>query len=305
MRVLGFGDNIVDRFVDRRVLYPGGNCVNVAVYARWLGADSSYLGVFGSDAYGEFLRRSLAAEDVSLAHCVVREGDSGVTDIRVEHGDRVFQGWNGGGVTVTEPIVLDDSLVLYAGSFDLVHSSVYSSSEFELPKLRGSNALVSFDFSADEAHRAAAYLDQVCPAVDLALLSTSELADAEVRDLLVEVVDRGASLALATSGTAGSLLWNGSRFIRGHADLVAPGDIIDTMGCGDAYLAAFAVAMLDSGWSRRTVPSAGAIESCLARAAAFAARQTRVDGAFGHGTPFSLQPKDTIFVGGISPVGQS
>ncbi|MCU1636981.1 MAG: sugar kinase, partial [Cryobacterium sp.] len=116
MRVLGFGDNIVDRFIDRRVLYPGGNCVNVAVYARWLGADSSYLGVFGSDAYGEFLRRSLAAEDVSLAHCVVREGDSGVTDIRVEHGDRVFQGWNGGGVTVTEPIVLDDSLVLYAGS---------------------------------------------------------------------------------------------------------------------------------------------------------------------------------------------
>ena len=38
MRVLGFGDNIVDRFLDRGLDYPGGNCVNVAVFARRLGS---------------------------------------------------------------------------------------------------------------------------------------------------------------------------------------------------------------------------------------------------------------------------
>jgi len=50
VKILGLGDNIIDRFVDRGIDYPGGNAVNVAVYARRLGAESGYLGVFGDDA---------------------------------------------------------------------------------------------------------------------------------------------------------------------------------------------------------------------------------------------------------------
>ena len=35
--VLGLGDNVIDRFVDRGVFYPGGNGINFAVFARQLG----------------------------------------------------------------------------------------------------------------------------------------------------------------------------------------------------------------------------------------------------------------------------
>ncbi|MFC7718156.1 PfkB family carbohydrate kinase [Nonomuraea recticatena] len=74
MRVLGFGDNIVDRFVDRGIDYPGGNSVNVAVYARRLGLEAAYLGVFGDDDLGGFLREAIAAQGVAVDRCVVKEG---------------------------------------------------------------------------------------------------------------------------------------------------------------------------------------------------------------------------------------
>ena len=31
---LGFGDNVVDRYEHIRTMYPGGNAVNFAVYAK-------------------------------------------------------------------------------------------------------------------------------------------------------------------------------------------------------------------------------------------------------------------------------
>ena len=96
MRVLGFGDNIVDRFLDRGLDYPGGNCVNVAVFARRLGADAGYLGVFGDDDAGAYLRASIAAEGVDVSRSRVRTGESGISTLRVEDGERTFLGWNGG-----------------------------------------------------------------------------------------------------------------------------------------------------------------------------------------------------------------
>jgi sugar/nucleoside kinase (ribokinase family) len=170
VKILGFGDNIIDRFVDRGLIYPGGNCVNVAVFARQLGADAAYLGVFGSDGYARLMREALTAEGIALDRSIVREGPSGLSDLTVEDGERVFGGWNGGGVTVDRPIVLDEELVRYASGFDLVHSSVYSAAEDELPKLRSGDALVSYDFSSEDIFRGAEYLDRVCPFVDLALV---------------------------------------------------------------------------------------------------------------------------------------
>lgn len=36
--VVGFGDNVVDIYTHENVQYPGGNCVNLAVYAKMFGA---------------------------------------------------------------------------------------------------------------------------------------------------------------------------------------------------------------------------------------------------------------------------
>lgn len=105
MKVLGFGDNIIDRFVDRGIDYPGGNSVNLAVYAQRLGMEAAYMGVFADDALGRFLREAIADTGVAVDRCAVRDGESGVSMLKVDAGDRVFLGWNGSGVTVREPLV--------------------------------------------------------------------------------------------------------------------------------------------------------------------------------------------------------
>ncbi|WP_189348451.1 PfkB family carbohydrate kinase [Zhihengliuella salsuginis] len=283
MRVLGFGDNIVDRFLDRGIDYPGGNAVNVAVYARRLQVHAEYLGVFGDDELGRFLRQAIEEEGVGTPRCLVRSGESGVSSLRVIDGERVFSGWNGGGVTVREPINLDGSREAYAAGFDVVHSSVYSGTEAELPRLRAHDVLVSFDLSSEPEFRAPDYLDRVSPFTDLVLLSCEGLDELEAFALLDDAVRRGAGLALGTRGTGGALVTDGRLRCSAPAQRIPDDDVIDTMGCGDAFLAGFLVALHGAGWRRRSNPTAPQLQAALEAGAAAAREQCLVEGAFARG----------------------
>ena len=51
MKLLGLGDNVMDAYLFRGELYPGGNAANVAVLAKRAGAEKSgYIGVLATDA---------------------------------------------------------------------------------------------------------------------------------------------------------------------------------------------------------------------------------------------------------------
>ena len=52
LKVLGIGDNVCDKYLHTAVIYPGGNALNIAVFARELGHESAYLGTFGDDEVG-------------------------------------------------------------------------------------------------------------------------------------------------------------------------------------------------------------------------------------------------------------
>lgn len=47
IKVLGLGDNVVDKYMHIKTMYPGGNALNIAVLARLSGIEVGYLGVFG------------------------------------------------------------------------------------------------------------------------------------------------------------------------------------------------------------------------------------------------------------------
>lgn len=285
MRVLGFGDNIVDRFLDRGVDYPGGNAVNVAVYAHRLGAHAEYLGVFGDDDLGGFLRRAIEHAGVPATRSVVRPGESGVSTLQVVDGDRVFLGWNGGGVTVREPIDLAEGREHYAATFDVVHSSVYSGTESQLPLLRRHDVLISFDLSSETEFRTPTYLDRVAPFADLVLLSCAGLDEQDAFAVLDDAVRRGARLALGTRGTDDALVTDGRVRCSAPARLVAEHEIVDTMGCGDAFLAGFLVALHAAGWRRDADPAASALRAALEAGADAARDQCLVEGAFAGGRP--------------------
>ncbi|MBO0981929.1 PfkB family carbohydrate kinase [Microbacterium sp. SD291] len=286
MRVLGFGDNIIDRFLDRGIDYPGGNAVNVAVYARRRGAHAEYLGVFGDDDAGAFLRAAIEDAGVGTAHSVVRRGESGVSSLRVVDGDRTFLGWNGGGITVREPIDLGDGREDYAAMFDVVHSSVYSGVEDQLPRLREHDVLVSFDLSSEPAFRTPEYLGRVAPFADLVLLSCAELDLEQSFALLDEAVRHGAGLALGTRGVDGALVTDGRLRLTAPARLIDDeAEMVDTMGCGDAFVAGFLVSLHGDGWRRDRRPDAAALQRALEAGADAARDQCLVEGAFGRGRP--------------------
>ena len=50
MRIVGVGDNVLDRYIDQGLMYPGGNAVNVPVLALRFGAEAAaYVGTVGDD----------------------------------------------------------------------------------------------------------------------------------------------------------------------------------------------------------------------------------------------------------------
>lgn len=301
MNVIGFGDNIIDRFVDRRILYPGGNALNFSVFASRLGAVSDYVGVFGTDPLADHLRASLLKEGVGIGRSVAKSGPSGWANVRLEDGERVFGAWNGGGVTTAEPMVLEAGQLEYIAGARLLHSGAYSRTESELPKLVDLPTLVSFDLSSGAEHRDQDYLSSVCPYVDLALVSCADLSEQETRSLMATIAFHGADLVLGTMGTAGSILFDGADYHRGHSVPVDPDEVKDTMGCGDAYLTAFALELLGAGWTKASPPDSEAIALAFKAGAVYAAQQCLTEGSFGYGIPFqtdeSPAPETTATVG--------
>ena len=49
LNVIGVGDNVVDIYLHKNIMYPGGNALNFCAYAKKLGHNAAYIGVFGDD----------------------------------------------------------------------------------------------------------------------------------------------------------------------------------------------------------------------------------------------------------------
>ena len=83
MKIVCIGDNCIDSYDETGKRYPGGNAVNVAVYLRCLGMESSYVGAVGNDENGELLRRTLREKGVDLSRLRVLDGPTAVSHVRM------------------------------------------------------------------------------------------------------------------------------------------------------------------------------------------------------------------------------
>lgn len=280
VKVIGIGDNVVDKYVDIRTMYPGGNALNFSVYAKQIGAESSaYMGTFGTDEAAAHIQRTLAELEIGTTRCRQVEGENGYAMVGLEDGDRVFLYSNNGGVGSTHKLVLSEADLSYIKGYDLVHTSRYSYIEAELEKLKKTGVRVSFDFSDDFTE---GYLQDVCPHVDFSFLSCSHLNDSEVKKLLQKVYNMGSTIAVATMGSKGAVLYNGTEFYRQQPHLV---EAIDTLGAGDSFITAFLLHYIE--YNRETgVNIDKLIKESLDKGAAMAAKNCMVDGAFGYGLTY-------------------
>lgn len=253
MKIIGIGDNVIDRYLNLHRIYPGGNAVNVAVHMARQGAQASYLGVLADDPGGMLIRRALREEGVDISRCVLQEG--GTTkqcDQNVVEGERAF---------------------------DLLCTSCNAKLDHQISRLGELPGVLAFDYSTKEKYRTEEFLSRTCPWLDLALFSW-EGTEQEFREFAKKIHGQGACHVLGTMGMKGSLCYNGEEFIKGP---VYPVKCVDTMGAGDSYLAAFMYALLEKGWKKGSCLGGTVIAEAMERAARYSAENCKKDGGFGHG----------------------
>lgn len=285
---LGFGDNVVDKYEHIKTMYPGGNCVNFAVYAKMFGAKrSAYMGYFGNDAEAEHVMYALDDIGIETVKCKQLEGENGCARATLVDGDRVFLGSNEGGIRGKTPYVLDRFDLEYIRQFDFVHSGNYCFMEKELPKIHEAGVPISFDFSDDSED---SYYAEVAPTVDYAFCSFDG-TDEEAREHLKKIVSYGPKLAVASRGADGCILYDGQEYYVQKA--VPIKEVVDTMGAGDSLITSFMVAYTDH--LKKGITGETAIRESLAAAAEFASKVCGMNGAFGYGKKYELADVCEIF----------
>lgn len=236
LRVIGVGDNVVDRYLHKKVMYPGGNCVNFAVYARQLGYESAYMGVLANDAEGILVRQSLMAEgvDVSMSP-VIPGGETGRSTTRIVNGDRIITDDNDCGSVKATPLQLTPERLDHIRTFDLVHTSCYSFIDDQLPLIQSTGVPVLYDFS-DEWDEAV--LRRICPFAQIAFLSGKDLSEDDLKAYLKLAVSLGCFMAISTIGERGAIVYDGRRFYT-KSPYNPDGLITDTLGAGDSFITGF------------------------------------------------------------------
>jgi fructoselysine 6-kinase len=251
-------------------MFPGGNAVNVAVYARRWGHRGAYIGCVADDERGRLLRDALATEGIDISRLRVLPSPPGVTsysDVTLQDGDRVFVGFLRG---VSADLQLTDEDLRFIREHDLVHTSVYSEIDDQLPLLRSAAHQLSYDFS-DEWDEA--MLERVFPYIDIALLSSAAIEHAELVALLADPRFAGPRTIVATRGSEPALIRDAGVV---HEQGIVETDVVDTLGAGDAFAARLFV--------ERALGTP--IERALSLAAESAAEACTWRGAWGYGTTF-------------------
>lgn len=266
MRLVAVGDNITDCYPEAGLMFPGGNCVNVAVHAARAGATAAYLGAVGDDSRGRNLLEALVTEGVDASRLRTQPGPTGYATVLHVDGERAFGAYDRGAARFELQAADRD----FIASYDVAHSSYSAELEWEIPLL-AARVPVSFDF---DSHTGDDYAKELMPHVTHAFFSASHLSEGEAADLVSWACLHGARTALATRGAAGAVFFDGATLTRQPAERT---QVEDTLGAGDAFIAHTLAGLLAGHPPSAFLPLAArqASEVCSAL------------GAFGHPVPIS------------------
>lgn len=272
-KIICIGDNVWDKYLSRGKMYPGGQCVNTCVYAGMNGVPAAYLGQFGDDEPAKLMQEVLKEKGIDYSRSRQYTGEGGFALVTLQDGDRMFLGSNKGGVARLHPYAFTDEDFAYIKGFALLYTNINCHIEADLPALSALGAPAAFDFS-DRWTRE--YLQKVCPYVKVACLSCAHLPREGMESVMRDAAGFGVPLVLGTRGEEGS--WALCRGRLTHCPAAPAEKLADTMGAGDAYLAALLCGLLED-------PSPAALPEAMEKAARFAAKICGLEGAFGCGVP--------------------
>ncbi len=251
--IAGLGEVLWDMLPDGRQC--GGAPANVIFHASKLGAQGLVVSAVGADADGDDLLAFLKGKGIDCSLVARNDLPTGTVTVTLENGMPSYvihrpAAWDA--IPYTDAI---DAVVprLSAVVFGSLAQRDERSREtlFRVLRHPSLHALKLFDINLRQKFYSRETIAESLEVADVLKLNDEEC------DVLAELFDlpqdqRGAVAALAdrfklshvilTLGAKGSMLYDGAAFAEYP---VAPCDkLVDTVGCGDAFLAAWCVAFL-------------------------------------------------------------
>ncbi len=286
MRLLAIGDNVCDVYLHLAEMFPGGQTMNVSVFAKMQGIDSAYMGVFGDDEVAEHNQKTLDGFGVDYSHCRHEHGENGYACVTLVEGDRVFLGSNKGGVAREFPLELTEEDIDYIRQFSVVHTSNNSFFDGQLERLAATGVPVSYDFS-NQWIGEREWAEKLAPHCTFCFLSLpDDVTPEEARGYCDWMHKCGCRKIVATNGSKGAYFYDGKNFWFQPSHLVKP---LDTLGAGDAYAATVLVNYYQSleadpeAMEKDPVYYETEVKKALDTAAEFSSRVCLSRGAFDHG----------------------
>jgi fructoselysine 6-kinase len=236
MRVASIGDGCIDRYL-RPVeeTHAGGNAANVAAGLALAGHDVLYAGGVGDDAEGRLLVEGLGRTGVDTSLVATLPGvETAVCVVELRRdGERVFleERLGANGVYAPPPRTLEA-----LSDRAWVHAAGLRGDPAALARLGGPR--ISYDFAQRETPEQIALLS---PLLEIAFFSGARLTRDQGIGLARAAMDHGAGAAVVTRGEHGALAIDPAGLIERAAEPVA---VVDTLGAGDALIAAVISARL-------------------------------------------------------------
>jgi sugar/nucleoside kinase (ribokinase family) len=274
--------NSVDFGVDtKRVdgidIKNGGDCLNVALGLRKLGASVGFAGLVGDDQFGEYLRGVVTAAGIDatgLRRTSTARTCSCLVLINAA-GDRTFFYYGG----ANDLFSLADVNMAQLDSASIVHVG----GTYLLPRFDGEGAaklfaeaqrlgkLTSMDVTWDTTGRWLSVIEPCLPHLSFFMPSIREaekIAGTDVpEDIAAFFQAKGVRTAVIKLGERGCYVKQGAE--PGYYSRAYSTEVVDTTGAGDSFVAGFLTGVL-KGWQSR---------ACAAFACAVAAMNIRVVGA--------------------------
>ena len=238
---------------------PGGAPANVAVGLAKLGIDAGFIGKVGADAFGDFLRETLAQHRVNtdslIADATARTTLAFVATRSDGMKDITFYRHPGADIRLSpdelDADAIQSAALFHYGSVSLSHSPSREATLEAIKAAKTGGALLSYDANLrlmlwDDADDAKRWIWEVMPYADVVKISEEEwefiMGDVSFTTGAKRILEQqGASLVVVTLGEKGCYYTNGSA--EGAVDGFAA-KVVDTLGAGDAFVAAMLFQLL-------------------------------------------------------------
>jgi ribokinase len=231
-------------FANSAALFPGGKGLNQAIAAARLGASASLIGCVGQDAFADILLAAAAADGVDAAHVSRGAGQTGLAiPIVVPGGENAILAAPGANLELTV-YAIDEAAALIAASDALLvqFESPFPAIARALSIARRAGTRTILNPAPVQAfdHELLGLVDVlIVNEVEAASLVPADVPPSERARALTRL---GPGVAVVTLGPAGGA-WAAGADAGTFAPF--PAEAVDTVGAGDCFCGALAVALCE------------------------------------------------------------